>query len=269
VREIGRVIESILNQKGKYLVLTNYHKEVPGLNLKKADDRILAAALYYHEQGKDVLLLSNDRFLRLKAEGLGIKVISSPQKLFTAIPLNPSSPISKASSSPILQAPNKVAKPKTKPQKQPTSLPVGNDAYIITTSPIHLFQNRKLGFTVEGFNEKYLNRIRAVKPGDRFVYYVAGEKIFAAITEITSRIYTDKTDLWPMEPDLKLYYRFKMAPQIVLRPDQDLTVRRLIPKLNFIQNKGNWGAYFQGSFRRISRDDYLVIEREMLAIIEK
>lgn len=83
-RKIGRIIEELVNQRSKYLLLTNNHKEVHGLNLKKADDRILAAALYLKDQGKDVVLLSNDRFFRLKAEGLELKIVTSPDKIKAA-----------------------------------------------------------------------------------------------------------------------------------------------------------------------------------------
>lgn len=257
-REIGRVIESILNQKSQYLILTNDHKDVPGLNLKKADDRILATALYLKHTGKNVTLLSNDRFIRLKAEGLHLKVVSSPEKL----PLQQTTFIS------ALSTPT-PANSNTELIETPIKISSHNEAYLIITSPTHLFQNRKLKFTVEGFDDKYLNRIKFIKPGDRFVYYVAGDKLFAAITEITSKLYFDKNDLWPMEPELKLYNRFKMEPKIVLKPNQILSAYSLVPKLKFIVNKVKWGAYFQGSIKKIPYNDYLVIKQEMIKTIEK
>jgi predicted RNA-binding protein/rRNA-processing protein FCF1 len=280
-REIGRIIEELVNQRSKYLLLTNDHKEVHGLTLKKADDRILAAALYLKDQGKDVVLLSNDRFFRLKAEGLELKIVISPDK----IKAEPEALIafktvgSGTHRTPQENKPSITATPNAKPEvekipakpieteKYVTDFPVGNDAYLIITSPTHLYQNRKIEFAVEGFDDKYLNRIKFIKPGDRFVYYVSGDKLFAAITEITSKVFYDKTDLWPMEPDLKLFNRLKMAPKVVLNPQQILSAYSVIPKLRFVQNKSSWGAYFQGSIKKISREDYLLIEQAMKKII--
>lgn len=75
--------------------------------------------------------------------------------------------------------------------------------------------------------------------------------------------------MWPLEPELKLYNRFKMEPKIVLKPNHILSAYSLIPKLKFIVNKVQWGAYFQGSIKKIPYNDYLVIKQEMIKTIEK
>ena len=260
VRETGRVIEEILNQKNKHLILTNDFKVVHGLVMKKADDRILATALRYNEDGKNVLLLTNDRFLRLKAEGLGVQVSTLEKQLIT--PGNPPWPV------PLTPLSSKPAEMVYKIEES-DMLPAGNDAYIIITSPTHLYQNRQLGFKVEGFNEKYLSRVKQIKPGDRFIYYVAGDKLFAAITEITSKVYFDKTELWSDEAGIKMYHHLKMEPRIVLKPAQVLSAHGLVSRLSFIHNKAKWVAYFQGSIKRIPAQDYALIEWEMKNLVSK
>jgi len=85
VIKIGIMIEEIIQQRNKYLNLTNNLKEIPGLDLDEPDNCILAAANYLKEQEKEVIFISNDRSLRLKAKGLGIKVVSSLEKLDAVI----------------------------------------------------------------------------------------------------------------------------------------------------------------------------------------
>ncbi|KJS21835.1 MAG: hypothetical protein VR72_08540 [Clostridiaceae bacterium BRH_c20a] len=82
-RSTGRVIESIIANTN-YLHLTNDYKQDPHLNLKKADDRILSSAVAFFEQGKLVVLISNDRFLRLKAEAFKINVFSSLNNFYNS-----------------------------------------------------------------------------------------------------------------------------------------------------------------------------------------
>jgi len=81
----GQVIEEIINEKNKYLNLTTNLEEVPGLPLNKPDNYILAAAYYFKKQQRDVIFITNDRFLRLKSEALGIKMISGYDQLEKAV----------------------------------------------------------------------------------------------------------------------------------------------------------------------------------------
>lgn len=85
ITKTGQVIEEIINEKNKYLNLTTNLEEVPGLILNKPDNYILAAAYYLKKQQQNAILITNDRFLRLKAEASGVKVIASYDQLEKAV----------------------------------------------------------------------------------------------------------------------------------------------------------------------------------------
>ena len=85
ITKTGQVIEEIINEKNKYLNLTTNLEEVPGLPLNKPDNYILTAAYYFKKQQRDVIFITNDRFLRLKSEALGIKMISGYDQLEKAV----------------------------------------------------------------------------------------------------------------------------------------------------------------------------------------
>ncbi len=85
ITKTGQAIEEVINEKSKYLDLTTNLEEVPGLILNKPDNYILAAAYYLKKQQKDVIFITNDRFLRLKSEALGIKMISGYDQLEKAV----------------------------------------------------------------------------------------------------------------------------------------------------------------------------------------
>jgi len=85
ITKTGQVIEEIINEKNEYLNLTTDLEEVPGLQLNKPDNYILAAAYHLKKQQRDVIFITNDRFLRLKSEALGIKMISGYDQLEKAV----------------------------------------------------------------------------------------------------------------------------------------------------------------------------------------
>lgn len=47
--------------------------------------------------------------------------------------------------------------------------------------------------------------------------------------------------------------------------EQPKSMKDLVPKLNFIENKIHWGAYFQGGVRQITEEDYYAIIGESKA----
>jgi len=81
VRKVSRLIEAADKRNDGSIELTNKYKEVPDLNRKVPDDRILSAAPCFMEEGKQVGVLSNDRLVRLKAKGLGIVASTSPDEI--------------------------------------------------------------------------------------------------------------------------------------------------------------------------------------------
>jgi len=113
-----------------------------------------------------------------------------------------------------------------------------------------------------GLGERTPNR-RSLKQGDRVVFYVGGVplKVFAA----TATLATDSFVLSDEQRDRYSHgiplYRVDYG---VLLEDIELwesprLVKELIPALKFIENKENWGAYFQGGVRQLSEDNFRVI----------
>src|SRR5687767_4380003 len=109
-----------------------------------------------------------------------------------------------------------------------------------------------------GLGEKTPNR-RHLKKGDKVVFYVGIPFVtFAALATLTS-------DSFPMSEDLKSKYDHGKP---FYRPDYGVTldeiqywetprfVKDLIPSLKFIENKENWGAYFQGGIRQLTEEDF-------------
>lgn len=140
--------------------------------------------------------------------------------------------------------------------------------WLITTTKPNFDVDRRLGFTIQGLKERHRNTVKKFNPGDKVVYYVKGIQKLGAIAEIisgyyhdTSKIWTDEDEVWPS--------RSKSKAIIVLDDDELLDVKKVLDDLSIVFDRKNWGLAFQGSIRRITEEDYKLIESEMRKIISK
>jgi predicted RNA-binding protein len=112
-----------------------------------------------------------------------------------------------------------------------------------------------------GLGERTPNR-RALQKGDRVVFYTGIPSMtFAAVATLAS-------DSFTLNEKQKAQYRHDQAfyssdygvfLDDIQAWDPPRLVKELIPALKYIENKENWGAYFQGGVRQLSEDDYRTI----------
>lgn len=120
-----------------------------------------------------------------------------------------------------------------------------------------------------GLGEKTPNR-RALKKGDQIVFYVGMPQMtFSAIATLDSDSFqlTQKQNQ-EYSHGMVLYendYGVKLDNIQLLEPPR--FVKDILGSIKFIENKENWGAYFQGGVRQLSEDDYRVIISGKKAIV--
>jgi hypothetical protein len=114
---------------------------------------------------------------------------------------------------------------------------------------------------------------RYLQKGDQVVFYLGSPvKAFAASATLAS-------DFFTLSPEQKKKYWhgkvYEAECGVLLENaqlwDANRPVNDLVAKLKFIENKENWFAYFRGSVRRISADDFraIVESRGVLAVPTK
>jgi len=133
--------------------------------------------------------------------------------------------------------------------------------YLLNTPREDFLIDIKNKFSIAGFPDRYKNSVKKFNPGDRIVYYIKGEYVFGAITEITGEYYYDKSQVWSDWFNL-FPVRIETEPVYFLKSFEDMIlVKDIWDDLDFIKSKKKWGAYFQGSFRNLSEKDYKIIEK--------
>lgn len=146
---------------------------------------------------------------------------------------------------------------------------IGMQYWLIVISPENYKHNKEvLGFEVLGFITHYLKTVQSMQLGDRVVYYIKNNKKFGGTSTITSTYYEDYKKLWPDERRI-WPLRCSVKPDHMLGFDELLDTKELINDLSFIENKKNWGAFFQGSIKKIPEKDFKFIENKIKKIISE
>jgi len=132
--------------------------------------------------------------------------------------------------------------------------------------------NQRMADQFWGLGEKTPNR-RSLQKGDNVVFYVGlPRKVFAASAQLESDSFQlTKEQEEKYGHNKKFYY----PDYGVLLTNVQIWktahfVEDLVPNLNFIDNKENWFAYFQGGVRQVSEEDFRTItEGRELSLVER
>ena len=92
--------------------------------------------------------------------------------------------------------------------------------------------------------------IKEVQPGDLVFFYIKDEKKFAGPFVVTSKVFEDRTWVWPDK---------EYPLRVTIRPYEtyiEVPAGKIAPKLSFVKRKDKWGSHFQGEMRRITREDF-------------
>lgn len=122
-----------------------------------------------------------------------------------------------------------------------------------------------------GLGERTPNR-RSLLQGDRVVFYVGiPHKIFAATATLATSSFTLSEDQKKQYSHGKARYLsdYGVLLENIELWDSPRLVTDLIPNLTFIENKQNWGSYFQGGVRQLPESDFrAIVEGRKLPVPE-
>jgi len=114
-------------------------------------------------------------------------------------------------------------------------------------------------FRFLGFPDRNRTSVKNMNVGDRVIVYVSKKSVFMASVEIVGkyfyskkRVWSDPYDLWP--------HRIHTKPLNTIDDvKKGVYIKEIWEDLSFIKNKHKWGSQVQGSFRKLTENDYNVI----------
>lgn len=140
--------------------------------------------------------------------------------------------------------------------------------WLVVTSPDDFRHDRdSLGFALLGLSYFFRKQAQKMNSGDHFVYYISKLQKFGATATVTgdyfedsTKIWTDNNEMWPARRPIK--------PDIVLKDNELIDAKKLVPDLTFIKRKEAWGSHI-GITKAIPEEDFKLIESEMRKVVSK
>ena len=142
--------------------------------------------------------------------------------------------------------------------------------WILTGSLENFRINVGRGFDVIGFKERRRNQAERFSPGDEVVFYVTGIQAFGGIARVPSRMFEDRTPIWPRakKKSHEPYpWRVSAEPVLVLDEDDFVPAEELVPELEHAAKwpAEHWHLAFQGQLRTVGEPDAALLRERMHA----
>lgn len=144
--------------------------------------------------------------------------------------------------------------------------------WMLITNPENFEVTRKLGFTLQGLRPQHQRKVQRIEPGDRILFYIGGQRYFAATATATSRYFKDDSPVWKREGTAELTFRVRIRPEIVLADEEFMDARQLAPRLDYVRKwpPEDWYlAFAQTNLHLLPKKDFMLIEEEMRKIRAK
>ena len=127
------------------------------------------------------------------------------------------------------------------------------------------------GFTVQGIKSRHGKKALEIRPGDSFIYYLTGLQVLASIVTVQSDYFEDYTPIWACgsKKTGELYpFRFRIAPDLILTPDQYLPTESVAGALTYLKKwpEPHWRLGFQGNVHHWPEQDYQLVRQRMAAL---
>jgi predicted RNA-binding protein len=142
--------------------------------------------------------------------------------------------------------------------------------WVLTGSLENFRINVDREFDPIGFKERRRNQAAEVEPGDEIVFYVTGVQAFGAIARVRSRMFEDRTPVWPQgakkHPE-DYPWRVEAEPVTVLSEDAFVAAESVVDELEHARKwpAEHWHLAFQGQLRTVSELDARLLRERIAA----
>ena len=141
--------------------------------------------------------------------------------------------------------------------------------WMVVTSLENFQITRSRHFTLQGLKTQHQRKVQRIEPGDRILYYIGGQRYFAATATATSRYFEDGSPVWKKEGRSALGFRVRIQPEIVLDDGEFIDARQLAPRLDYVRKWApeDWYmAFAVTNLHLLPKKDFLLVEEEMRKI---
>ncbi len=138
--------------------------------------------------------------------------------------------------------------------------------WMLAVSPAYYEAVYAQNFTVLGLAKAHKKRAQRMEVGDRVLYFVTGELVFAATATVTGTYFEDQKPIFPEGSGGETYsFRVKTRPGIILDKDHQIDGRLIAPRLDYVRRwtPELWPLAFVELLHLAPKTDFLLLETEM------
>jgi predicted RNA-binding protein len=142
--------------------------------------------------------------------------------------------------------------------------------WVLTGDLTNFEINVERGFDVIGFKERRRRQAEAFERGDEIVFYVTGEQAFGGIARLCSRMFEDRTPIWPQgsKKHPEAYpWRVEAEPVVILERRAFVPAEPLAAELEHVRKwpLDHWQLAFQGQLRTVTEADAELLSERIRA----
>ena len=143
--------------------------------------------------------------------------------------------------------------------------------WIVVGSPGNFEKTAEHGFTVQGLKSRHRKKAERMKPGDKIIYYITGQKAFAGVVTIESPYFESHETIWvssdPKKAAEDYPFRVKITPDVILGLNDATPAEPLARQMQYAAKwpEKNWTLAFQGNVHEIGAEDYQLIRKAIEA----
>lgn len=140
------------------------------------------------------------------------------------------------------------------------------NAWIIVSSPDNWQKTIDRAFTIHGFKSRQRKKAEQMRPGDKIISYITGQKVFGGVLTITSEYFEEHGNpIWTSDGKKSggedYPFRVKVEKDVWLDEANRVDAQSLAREMEYTKRwpEKNWTLAFQGNVHLISAADYTLI----------
>lgn len=143
--------------------------------------------------------------------------------------------------------------------------------WIVVGSPGNFEKTAEHNFTIQGLKSRHRKKAERMKPGDKLIWYITGQKAFAGIATIESPYFESHDAIWvssdPKKAAEDYPFRVEISPDIILGLQGATSAEPLARQMVYAAKwpEKNWTLAFQGNVHEIGEQDYSLIRQAIEA----
>lgn len=127
-------------------------------------------------------------------------------------------------------------------------------------------KTKELKFELQGFKTRQRRKAERMQAGDRLIWYITKEMVFAGYATIMGECFEDHEPIWQGKKAGEDYpWRVPIKPELVLERDKWVDVEGVARKMTYVSKwpPEHWRLAFQGNLHEIPDEDFELIRKAL------